>query len=185
MVEQSINESVEHSVINDSALDIDDIDHRIISLLRKDGRMPFRALAKELGITETTIRARVRRMEETDTMRVVAVTDFEAVGYTMMLAVGVQVQGRGADEVARDLAAHREVFSACQVVGSMDIEVLVVAKDQDMLSELISQQLAKVPGVRRIVPALAMEVMKNQPNWVPFSISGEGVTEAIAGTPHE
>ena len=114
-------------------------------------------------------------------MRVVAVTDFEAIGYTMLLAVGVQVQGRAADAVARDLAGLREVFSACQVVGSMDIELLVVAKDQEMLNELLSQRLARVPGVRRIVPAMAVEVLKNQPNWVPFSISAEGVVDQVVG----
>lgn len=174
MSDQDYRDAVASRIAGDGTIDLDEIDYQIIALLRKDGRMPYRALAKEVGVTEATVRARVRRLEETDTMRVVAVTDYEAVGYTMMLAVGIQVEGRPADAVARDLAAHREVFSACQVVGSLDIEILVVAKDQDMLNELLSERLAKVPGVRRILPALAMDVLKNQPNWVPFSDS-EGV----------
>jgi Lrp/AsnC family transcriptional regulator, regulator for asnA, asnC and gidA len=181
LFEHDYKDPVAKRIASDGTIDLDEIDYKIIGLLRKDGRMPYRALAKEVGVTETTARARVRRLEETDTMRVVAVTDFEAVGYSMMLAVGVQVQGRAADEVARDLAKHKEVFSACQVVGSMDIETLVVAKDQEMLTELLSQRLAKIPGVRRIVPALALEVMKNQPNWVPFSIGSEGVVEEFVG----
>jgi Lrp/AsnC family transcriptional regulator for asnA, asnC and gidA len=83
------------------------------------------------------------------------------------------VEGRPADEVARDLAAFKEVFSACQVVGSLDIEILVVARDQEQLNTLLTQQLSKVPGVRRILPALAMDVLKNQPNWVPFDVSAD------------
>lgn len=151
-----------------SALELDDIDVQIITLLRKDGRMPFRALAKDIGVTETTARARVRRLEDSDTMRVVAVTDYAAVGYNMMLGLGVQVEGRPADQVAEELASHPEVFSVCRVVGTLDIEILVVSRDQDMLNELLSERLAKVVGVRRILPSLALDVLKNQPNWVPF-----------------
>ena len=122
----------------------------------------------ELGLTEATIRSRVRRLEESNTMRVVAVTDIEAAGYGMLLAVGVQVEGRSPDDVARDLASEREVFSVNVVVGAQDLEILVVAEDQAALNELMEQRLAKIPGVRRLTPALAVDVLKNQPDWVPF-----------------
>ncbi len=169
MAVSDFRDPVASRIASNGTLDLDDSDYQIIALLRRDGRMPYRALAKELAITETTVRARVRRLEDTDTMRVVAVTDYEAVGYRMMLAVGVQVEGRPANEVAEELAAHSEVFSVCQVVGSADIEILVVARDQVMLHTLLSEQLAQITGVRKIQPAMAVEVLKNQPNWVPFA----------------
>ena len=101
-------------------------------------------------------------------MRVVAVTDIEAAGYGMLLAIGVQVENRSPEAVARDLAAIPEVFSVNVVVGAHDVEVLVVAEDQGALDQLIHRQLAEVPGVRRLTPALALDVLKNQPDWVPF-----------------
>ena len=151
-----------------SPIELDATDNAIIALLRADGRLPYRAIARELGITEATVRSRVRRLEESDTMRVVAVTDIEAAGYGMLLAVGVQVEGRSPDDVARDLAQVREVFSVNVVVGAQDVEILVVAEDQAALNVLLAQQLATVPGVRRLTPALAVDVLKNQPDWVPF-----------------
>ena len=147
---------------------LDDMDQAIIGLLRGDGRMPYRAIARELGVTENTVRARVRRLEESNTMRVVAVTDIEAAGFGMLLAIGVQVEGRSPEAVARELARFPEVFSVNVVVGSQDIEVLVVSEDQASLNELVGERLAVVPGVRRLTPALALDVLKNQPDWVPF-----------------
>tara|TARA_R110001592_G_scaffold215025_2_gene468263 strand:+ start:33217 stop:33720 length:504 start_codon:yes stop_codon:yes gene_type:complete len=147
---------------------LDDTDQAIIDLLRADGRMPYRSIARELGVTENTVRARVRRLEESNTMRVVAVTDIEAAGFSMLLAIGVQVESRSPDAVARDLAAFPEVFSVNVVVGAQDIEILVVAEDQRALNNLIGERLANVPGVRRLTPALALDVLKNQPDWVPF-----------------
>jgi DNA-binding Lrp family transcriptional regulator len=149
-------------------IDLDETDQAIIALLRKDGRLPYRAIARELEIAENTVRARVRRMEESDTMRVVAVTDIEAAGFGMLLAIGVQVEGRSPELVAREMAAIPEVFSVSVVVGAQDIEILVVARDQAALSELISDRLGAIPGVRRLTPALALDVLKNQPDWVPF-----------------
>ena len=148
---------------------LDETDQAIIELLRTDGRMPYRAIARELSLTEATVRSRVRRLEESNAMRLVAVTDIEAAGYDMLLAVGVQVEGRAPEAVARDLAAIAEVFSVNVVVGAQDIEILVVAEDSAALAELLGNTLANVPGVRRLTPALAVDVLKNQPDWVPFN----------------
>ncbi len=147
---------------------LDDMDYAIIDLLREDGRLPYRAIARELGLTETTVRTRVRRLEESGTMRVVAVTDIEAAGYQMLLAIGVQVESRSPLEVAEDLAKVAEIFSVNVVVGTHDVEMLVVAEDQAALNQLLARLLATVPGIRRLTPSLAIDVLKNQPDWVPF-----------------
>ena len=152
----------------EAPIELDATDQGIIALLREDGRMPYRAIARELGITEATVRARVKRLEESNTMRVVAVTDIEAAGYGMLLAVGVQVENRSPEAVAADLAAIDEVFSVNVVVGSHDIEILVVTEDASSLNDLLMTTLGAVPGVRRLTPALAVDVLKNQPDWVPF-----------------
>ncbi|MEH6590803.1 MAG: Lrp/AsnC family transcriptional regulator [Halioglobus sp.] len=149
-------------------IELDDVDNAIIDLLRQDGRLPYRAIARELALTETTVRARVRRLEDSNTMRVVAVTDIEAAGYQMLLAVGVQVENLDPEEVARTLAKIPEVFSVNVVLGRHDIEILVVAENPEDLNQLLTQRLASIPGVRRLTPSLAVDVLKNQPDWVPF-----------------
>jgi DNA-binding Lrp family transcriptional regulator len=147
---------------------LDDIDHSIIDLLRVDGRLPYRALARELELTEATVRSRVKRLEESGTMRVVAVTDIEAAGYQMLLAIGVQIEDRSPADVARDLAKIPEIFSVNVVVGTHDVEILVVAEDLDALNALQARVLSTVPGIRRLTSSLAIDVLKNQPDWVPF-----------------
>lgn len=147
---------------------LDEIDHAIIDLLRADGRLPYRALARELELTEATVRSRVKRLEESGTMRVVAVTDIEAAGYQMLLAIGVQVEDRSPSDVALDLAKIPEIFSVNVVVGTHDVEILLVAEDLDALNALQAKVLSTVPGIRRLTSSLAIDVLKNQPDWVPF-----------------
>jgi len=150
---------------------LDNVDRRIVELLRRDGRMSYRDLADALGLTEATARARVKRLEDSDSIRVVAVSDIEAAGFGLMLAIGVEVEVRASAEVARDLARIPQVYSVCVVVGSHDVEILAVAQDHDRLHALLDQ-LAAVPGVRRLLPSLALDVYKNDPHWVPFTAPG-------------
>ncbi|MEM6581235.1 MAG: Lrp/AsnC family transcriptional regulator [Pseudomonadota bacterium] len=153
-------------------VELDKTDEAIIALLRGDGRMPYRAIARQLDLTENTVRARVRRLEQSNTMRVVAVTDIEAAGYRMLLAIGVQVENRAPERVAEALAELPEVFSVNVVLGAQDIEILVVAEDETALSELVGSRLPAIQGVRRLTPSLALDVLKNQPDWVPFHSEG-------------
>ena len=70
--------------------------------------------------------------------------------------------------MAREMAQLQQVFSVNVVVGTHDIEILVVARDQADLDTLLADTLVAIPGVRRLTPSLAVDVLKNQPDWVPF-----------------
>lgn len=74
--------------------DVDELDLRVIELLRQDGRATNQALAQKLGVAAATVSARIRRLAQIRAMKVVAVTDFAALGYGVVLAIGVHVQGR-------------------------------------------------------------------------------------------
>src|SRR6266567_2165783 len=91
------------------SLDLDEVDTGILEMLRSNGRATNQEIAERLSVSAATISARLRRLEESKTMRVVAVADFAAHGYNILIAVGVRVQGRDAADVARDLAKLPEV----------------------------------------------------------------------------
>lgn len=150
------------------ASDIDEMDFQIIALLREDGRMSNRDMARELGITEATVRARLRRLEERQTLRVVAMADFGVAGRALMTAVGVQVKGRSAAEVAADLAALPQVLTVNIVIGTHDIEIAIVSQDQQELATFLNHTLANLPGVFRLTPGLALDILKYRSDWVPF-----------------
>ena len=80
---------------------LDEVDRRIIAALKADGRATNQRIARSLRISPSTVGARIRRMESMNAMRVVAVTDFAALGYKVLLAVGIEVQGRPAPVLAQ------------------------------------------------------------------------------------
>ncbi|MFC7050054.1 Lrp/AsnC family transcriptional regulator [Emcibacter nanhaiensis] len=150
-------------------MQLDDLDRQIIELLQQDGRLTSQDLARQLDVTAVTIRNRVKRLEDDNMMRVVAVTDFSAAGFEALIAVGVEVQNRSAEEVARELARFEQVFSVSLVSGTQDIEMLVVAEDFEALQKFMGEELSRVAGISNLSPALALDVMKFQFNAAPLS----------------
>jgi len=151
------------------AVTIDDLDERIIAALREDGRVSNRDLARSLNVNEATIRSRIRRLEDSETMRLVAMVDLSVAGYEFISAVGVQVRGRAAVDVARDIAQIPDVLTVIVAIGTQDIEIQVAARDIDALSDILTNVVANVRGVARLTPGLAMRILKYVSQWVPFS----------------
>jgi Lrp/AsnC family transcriptional regulator, leucine-responsive regulatory protein len=140
--------------------ELDDIDRRIIAALKSDGRATNQRIARSLRISPATVGARIRRLENMNAMRVVAVTDFAALGYKVLLAIGIEVQGRPAQEVAQELAALPEVFAAYLVTGARAVEILVALHDVDELEGFLLRDLAKIRGIRALAAGIAADVIK-------------------------
>lgn len=151
-----------------SDFQIDDIDQSIIAELRVDGRATNQQIANKLGLTAATVSTRIKRMEDANKLRVVAVSDFSAHGYNLLMQVAVEVDGRAAADVAADLAKIPEVFAVHLVTGRYDIDMLVALRDYDDLSELMLNRLAEVSGIRSMLPAIAVDILKYKFDVAPI-----------------
>jgi Lrp/AsnC family transcriptional regulator, leucine-responsive regulatory protein len=140
--------------------ELDEVDRHIIAALQADGRATNQKIARSLKISPATVGARIRRLESINAMRVVAVTDFAALGYKVLLAVGIEVQGRAAEEVAQELAALEEVFAVHLVTGARDIEILVALRDLEELELFLLRDVAKIRGIRALSAGIAADVIK-------------------------
>ena len=153
---------------NNGQVVVDDLDRQIIELLHEDGRMSIQDIAQRLSSTSSTVRKRIRRLEDENIMRVVAVTDFSAAGYELLLAVGIQVENRRPEEVGQELAKLDEVFGVNLTTGVCELDVLVAARDFAELSEFLHDKLPKISGIAKLAPGLTVDVLRYESEWVPI-----------------
>lgn len=144
----------------------DDIDQRIIALLKRKGRASNQQIAREMDITAGTVSARIQRMEKMNALRVVAVSDFAVHDLDTLISIGVSVEGRCAEAVANDLAAFDEVFNLHLVTGRHDIEMSLVLRGTEGLSGLL-KRLAKVPGIARLEAGLVVDIPRFEFDMIP------------------
>ncbi|HOB33286.1 MAG TPA: Lrp/AsnC family transcriptional regulator [Verrucomicrobiota bacterium] len=146
----------------------DATDRSIVELLRQNGRATNQQIAETLGLTATTVSSRIKRMEDANQLRVVAVSDFAAHGFNFLMEVAIEVDGRPASEVAEELARFPEVFAVHLVTGRYDIDMLVALKDFDDLSHLLLDKFSKIGGIRSMTPAIVVDIIKYQFDIAPI-----------------
>lgn len=151
---------------------IDDVDLAIVAELRKNGRATNQQIASRLGLTAATVSTRIRRMEDADKLRVVAVSDFSAHGYNVLMELAIEVDGRPASKVAAELAEFPECFAAHLVTGRYDIDLLVVLRDFSELPALMLDKFSKVKGIRSMMPGIVVDVIKYQFDVAPIDARG-------------
>lgn len=143
---------------------LDETSKRIIEQLQEDGRRPYAAIGKAVGLSEAAVRQRVQRLLDAGVMQIVAVTDPLQVGFTRQAMIGVRVDGE-ITHVADQLAAMTEVDYVVVTAGSFDLLVEVVCEDDDHLLEIVSRQIRGLPGVRSTETFVYLKLRKQLYNW--------------------
>ena len=127
---------------------MDDLDRLILQTLQEDGRTPFTHIARQAGVSETTIRNRYQSLVEEGIVRTVAIVDPHALGFQAPAIVAISVEPGSTDQVARAIAQLPEVSYLVLTLGSYDLLVEVLCRDQAHLADLITDQIHLMPGVR-------------------------------------
>ncbi|MES2263999.1 MAG: Lrp/AsnC family transcriptional regulator [Pseudomonadota bacterium] len=129
---------------------LDQTDSAILDLLREDGRMSNREVGRALGISEGTVRQRLRKLVDSQSMRLGLVTDIHTSG----LAVGVTVRIKALPERIRAIAQALTELEASTFVGltlgRFDIVAVLVARSRIEAADIIDNQIASIDGVREV-----------------------------------
>jgi Lrp/AsnC family transcriptional regulator for asnA, asnC and gidA len=127
-------------------MDIDRISQQIIAMLQRDGRCPNTVIARELGISESAVRARIQSLTSSGILQIIGLTDPGNMGFGVMALIGVQASNdlnRIADLVSTWPETTYVVISA----GSFDLLIELVCTDNNDLLRVV-ERLRGVDGVR-------------------------------------
>ena len=136
----------------------------IIEQLQQDGRRPYSAIGKAVGLSEAAVRQRVQRLQESGAMQIVAVTDPLSVGFPRMAMIGVRVEG-DMEAVADKLASMSEVDYLVITAGAYDILLEVVCENDDHLLDVINNRIRAIPGVRHTESFVYLKLRKQIYTW--------------------
>lgn len=143
---------------------LDDVSKGIIEQLQEDGRRPYAAIGKAVGLSEAAVRQRVQRLQDAGVIQIVAVTDPLQVGFSRSAMIGIRVDG-DAEAVADLLAAMPEVDYLVVTAGTFDILAEVVAEDDDHLLEVINRKIRAIPAVRETQAFVYLKLRKQIYTW--------------------
>lgn len=116
---------------------MDELDRRILDILRRDSRTPYTEIADRVGTSEGTVRNRVERLLDAGVIERFTVATRTG-NVKAMVEIGVDVDvDTGA--MSERMAEWSEVDFVWQVSGAEDVVVVVDTTDTGTLNELITR----------------------------------------------
>jgi Lrp/AsnC family transcriptional regulator for asnA, asnC and gidA len=125
---------------------VDHTSRRIIEILQRDGRCPNTAIARAVGISEASVRARIQALTSAGILQIVGLTDPDNMGFGVMAMIGVQAN-TDLHRIAEEVSAWQESTYVVISAGSYDLLIEVVCADNNDLLRLV-ERLRAVDGVR-------------------------------------
>ncbi len=143
---------------------MDEIDRRIVALLREDARRSFQSIGSRVGLTAPAVKRRVDRLESDGVVRgYTATIDPARYGWSTHAFVALYCEGRMAAQEVRDaVEGNPEVEAAWTVAGEASAMLHVRARDTAHLEEAL-ERIRDAPGVIRTQTQIVLSTLFERP----------------------
>ncbi len=130
-------------------IDIDTINLSIIKHLR-DGRKSFRDIAKNLSVSENTIRSRVQRLIDAGVLEITGLVNPELLNGHRVVMVGVKLKSMNLVQKGEEFSKLKGVVSVSVVTGRFDLILVVMLKPGFDLLEFYTEEVSKLSDVQSV-----------------------------------
>ena len=139
---------------------MDSLDTEIVSLLQRDGRSTNAGIARHVGVSEGTVRRRLKRLLDGGYIHVKALLDPLKMGYGSEALLGVQIDPDKIEYVTDKLASLKETNWIAVTTGAYDVFAWVTLPSAEELGVFLSNRVGVIPGIRRTETFVSLNVKK-------------------------
>jgi|HubBroStandDraft_2_1064218.scaffolds.fasta_scaffold12844_4 Lrp/AsnC family transcriptional regulator for asnA, asnC and gidA len=147
---------------------LDQTDAAIVEQLYESPRMAFREIARRLGVSEATVRTRVRRLQDAQVLRFTAFVDPAGFGHGVLAVALVDVTAAQHDAVVKKLAEWPEVVYLSTLFGRHSLQLQLSGETEQHLWQLI-QDLSGIDGVTDVQAQIEVKVHKIR--YIPHTMT--------------
>ena len=138
---------------------IDNLDKKILSILSKNARIPFKDVAEECNVSRAAVHQRVQHLIEAN---VITGSGFDvnpkSLGYSTCTYVGISLEkGSMYKNVVEELQHIPEVVECHFTTGPYTMMVKLYARDNEQLMELLNGKLQGIQGVVSTETLISLE----------------------------
>ena len=128
---------------------IDELDRKILKIITKSARIPFKDVAEQCGVSRAAVHQRVQKMFDNG---VIVGSSYHvlprALGYQLCVYIGIKMEKASMyNQVIAALEKIPEVVEAQYTLGEFGLLIKVFARDNEHLLELLNTKLQLIPGI--------------------------------------
>ncbi|PIE01445.1 MAG: AsnC family transcriptional regulator [Acidobacteria bacterium] len=144
---------------------LDQLDHRIIDILQKDGRIANSKLAQMVGYSAPTVLERVKKLERSGVIQnYKASLEPRLLGLNFQVYTGIEVevsQLGNVKELEERFHSLPEVLACYHIAGDFDFLLKVCVKNQETYKDFVTEQLSEIKGIKRIQSWVVLSTIKD------------------------
>ena len=138
---------------------LDDVDVKILEIISRNARIPFKDVASEVGISRAAVHQRVNRMIE---LEVITGSGYyvnpKKVDFRTCTYIGIFLEKGGIyGDVVANLHEIEEIVECHYTTGQYAIFIKVYAKDNEHLKNILSERIQKIPGILSTETFISLE----------------------------
>ncbi len=143
-----------------SEVSLDSLDQQIIELLGRDARVSNRQIASELGVTEGTIRTRIKDLQDQNLIQFTVVTDFRLAGSPNLVMLGIHADPGRVPALAEELSRMPEIGAVVVLLGRYNLLATGLFTSLMDVNQLIRTRILTLRGVRSVETSVSVQNFK-------------------------
>lgn len=137
---------------------LDELDLKLLHLLKENARMPYSKLARELGISESAVRKRISRLVKTGIIKKMTI-EYDLRNEVRAIVLVKTQPPIPVPEVSKNIKKIVGIDTVYEVTGEYDIVAILRAPGVDMINKFIDD----IRSIRGVVSTYTMIVLRT---WV-------------------
>lgn len=139
---------------------LDGLDHSLIAILSKDARLSNRKIASELGVTEGTVRGRIKRLQQDRLIAFTAITSPDLHEENQLAFIGVLADVDKVRDIAKAVAELPCISGVLITMGRFNIFAISLFDELENLYTTASETILSMPGVHHVETSVAVRTVK-------------------------
>jgi Lrp/AsnC family transcriptional regulator for asnA, asnC and gidA len=139
---------------------LDALDAALIKELQIDAKQNTHVMAKKLGTSQSTVLRRIRKLQDDGIIRIVTLADPFSLGYEGVASICMTFDPAKVNEGARIIASYPHVLTVSICAGRYDIVAWAMFREMAELSDFITLELSKIPGLQHSETMANLKLLK-------------------------
>ncbi len=129
--------------------DLDALDHKIISLLSKNGRMSFAEIGKEVRLSAVAVKHRVDKLLRANILKIQGALNIERF-YSLSAGIQIESEGKSIEVLIEKFKKKHEVYHIAKRSGKYNLTVSIFVQNIEDVEEFVENEIRSQQGVRQI-----------------------------------
>ena len=146
---------------------VDDLDLKLLSELKKDGSISVPLLAKKLNINASVLYSRIKRLIKKKMIKKFTIDiDETQLGFGVKAYVGINRDPKFKTIIHENLLKIAEIDRIIEVTGRFDLMVGALAEDLEQLHSIVVDKIGKIDGIQNTETFVELERTEKSPMYL-------------------